>query len=74
MHFIRENFSHATRSGYPGITVPVGFIHELPVGISFIAEAFSEPKLIGYAYAFEQATKHRKAPKFIPTFDMSLEK
>ena len=67
-HFMGGSSSPAARSGYPNITVPMGFIHGLPVGISFFAEAFSEPKLISFAYAYEQATKHRKPPKFIPTF------
>ncbi|MHA2336307.1 MAG: amidase, partial [Candidatus Hodarchaeales archaeon] len=48
--------------GYPAITVPVGYIHGLPVGISFIGKAFQEPTLIKIAYAFEQSTKVRKAP------------
>ncbi|MCK5208333.1 MAG: amidase, partial [Cyclobacteriaceae bacterium] len=69
-HHMGGSSSPAARSGYPNITVPMGIIHELPVGISIFAEAFSEPKLISFAYAYEQATKHRKAPKFIPTFDM----
>lgn len=71
-HFIGGSSSPAARSGYPNITVPMGCIHGLPVGISFFAEAFSEPKLISLAYAYEQATKHRKAPNFIPTFDYQL--
>ncbi len=67
-HHLGGSSSPAARSGYPSITVPMGFIHKLPVGISFFAEAFSEAKLIGIAYAFEQATKHRKTPEFISTF------
>ena len=54
-------------AGYPNINVPAGYWHELPVGISFFGRAYSEPKLFRLAYAFEQATKHRRAPKFIPT-------
>jgi amidase len=57
--------SPAAQSGYPNITVPAGFVGELPVGVSFFAGKFEEPKLISIAYAFEQATKVRKAPKFI---------
>jgi len=72
-HFMGGSSSPAARAGYPNITVPMGFVHELPVGISFFAQAYSESKLIGFAYAYEQATKHRKAPKFIPTFDFKLE-
>lgn len=56
--------SPAAQSGYPNITVPMGFIDELPVGISFFGRAWSEPVLIEIAYAYEMATKHRKAPKF----------
>jgi amidase len=50
----------------------MGFVHGLPIGLSIFAEAWSEPKLISFAYAYEQATKHRKAPGFIPTFDHQL--
>jgi len=57
--------SPAARAGYPNITVPMGFIGELPVGISFFGRAWSEPTLIEIAYAFEQGTKVRKAPKLI---------
>ncbi len=54
--------SYAAVSGYSGITVPAGYISGLPVGVSFIGGAFSDAKLIGYAYAFEQATKVRQPP------------
>jgi len=70
-HYMGGSSSPAARSGYPNITVPMGFVHGLPVGLSFFAEAFSEPKLIGLTYAFEQYTKHRKPPEFIPTFDFT---
>jgi amidase len=56
-------------AGYPHITVPAGFVRGLPVGISFFGRAWSEPTLIKLAYAYEQATKHRKAPAFAPTVD-----
>jgi amidase len=55
-------------AGYPNITVPAGFAKELPIGISFFGKPFTEGKLIQYAYAFEQATKARRKPKFLPTY------
>jgi amidase len=58
-------------SGYPHITVPAGFHLGLPMGISFYGRAWSEPVLIKIAYAFEQATKARKAPTFLPTLVLS---
>jgi amidase len=56
-------------AGYPHVTVPAGFVFGLPVGISFIGRAWSEPRLIELAYSFEQGTKHRAAPRFLPTAD-----
>ncbi len=50
-------------AGYPHITVPMGQVHGLPVGISFVGAAFSEPKLIGIAYAYEQASHARRPPQ-----------
>jgi amidase len=57
----------AAVAGYPHITVPAGFIDGLPVGISFFGRAWSEPILLKLAYSFEQATKVRKPPQFLPT-------
>lgn len=57
--------SPAAQAGYPNISVPMGFIEELPVGLSFFGTAWSEPELIAIAYAFEQTTKARRAPKFL---------
>ena len=56
--------SPAAVAGYPNITVPAGQAFGLPVGLSFIGSAWSEPRLIGLAYAYEQATRHRRPPSF----------
>ena len=64
-HFQLGSSSPAARAGYPNITVPMGFVDELPVGISFFGQAWTEPLLLEIAYAFEQGTKHRKAPRFL---------
>jgi amidase len=64
-HGLGGSSSPAARAGYPNITVPNGFVHNLPVGISFFGQAWSEPKLIGIAYAYEQASQHRQPPKFL---------
>jgi len=66
-HFGGGSSSPAAISGYPNITVPAGYVHGLPVGISFFGKAWSEPALLKFAYAYEQASKHREAPKFIKT-------
>ncbi|HEV2660185.1 MAG TPA: amidase [Ktedonobacteraceae bacterium] len=54
-------------AGYPAISVPAGYTFELPVGLTFMGRAFSEPTLIRFAYAFEQATKVRRAPRYLST-------
>ncbi|MCU0472373.1 MAG: amidase [Bacteroidales bacterium] len=64
-HFIGGNSSLAAISGYPAITVPMGFIENLPVGISFFGRAWSEPLLIEIAFSYEQASRHRKAPGYL---------
>jgi amidase len=64
-HFLGSSSSLAAIAGYPAITVPMGFVDELPVGVSFFGRAWSEPVLVEIAYAYEQGTKHRRAPKFI---------
>jgi amidase len=56
-------------AGYPHITVPAGFVHGLPVGISFFGAAWNEPVLIRLAYAFEQASKARKTPRLLRTVE-----
>jgi amidase len=56
-------------SGYPHLTVPMGLVRELPVGLSFIGVPGSDGKLLGYGFAFETATTARRAPKFLKTVD-----
>ncbi|MBI89870.1 MAG: amidase [Candidatus Marinimicrobia bacterium] len=58
---------YAALSGYPNISIPMGFIGELPVGLSFYGREWSEPQLIEIAYSYEQGTNHRKKPKFLKT-------
>lgn len=62
-NFAVSSSSPAAQSGYPNITVPMGFIDGLPIGISFFGRAWSEPVLLEIAYGFEQASNVRKAPK-----------
>ena len=66
-HFTGGYSTASAVAGYPHITVPAGYVFGLPIGLSFIGGAYSEPKLIGLAYAFEQATKVRRRPQFLPT-------
>ena len=61
-NFSVSSSSPAARAGYPNITVPMGYIDNLPVGISFFGRAWSEPTLIEIAFAFEQATSIRRPP------------
>ena len=64
-HYIGGNTSWAAIPGYPSITVPMGMIDGLPVGISFTGPAWSEPVLITIAYSYEQGTKYRTPPRFL---------
>lgn len=66
-HFVGGSSSLAAISGYPAITVPMGFVDDLPVGITIFGKAWSEPVLIEIAYSYEQATRHRKAPHYLLT-------
>src|SRR5579862_4394479 len=72
-HFGGGSSNAAAVAGYPNINVTAGWMFGLPVGISFFGRAWSEPKLLKIAYAFEQATQVRKAPKFLPTLKLPSE-
>ncbi len=66
-HGLGGSAQPAALAGYPAITVPAGFSFELPIGITFTGRAYSEPTLLRLAYAFEQGTKVRRAPKYLPS-------
>ncbi len=63
-------YGPAATTGFPSITVPMGMVNELPVGISFFTRAYDEPGLLAIAYAYEQASKNRVAPKFLATLPL----
>jgi amidase len=66
-HFSGACTQPAALAGYPAISVPAGFIFGLPFGLTFMGRAYSEPTLIKLAYAFEQGTRARRAPRYLPT-------
>lgn len=67
--FMLGSSSLAAITGYPSVVVPAGYISDLPVNLAFMGPAFSEAKLIQLAYVFEQATRVRKSPRFLPTLE-----
>ncbi len=68
-HVLGEAWGAAAVAGYPSVTVPMAMIHELPVGLVFMGPAWSDARLIGFAYAFEQASQARRAPRLLPTLE-----
>jgi amidase len=66
-HFVGGNSTPAAVSGYPSLSVPMGFVFGLPVGLSFVGRAWSEAVLVRLAFAYEQATTHRRPPRFLRT-------
>ena len=66
-HIIGGCSAPPAMAGYPHVTVPAGTCHGLPVALSFFGSAWQDGKLLGYAFAFEQATHARLAPTFKPT-------
>jgi amidase len=68
-HVLGASTTAAAVAGYPHVTVPAGQVSGLPVGLSFFGRAWSEATLIRLAYAFEQATHHRRVPRLLPTVE-----
>jgi amidase len=71
-HFTGGFSSPAAVAGYPHITVPAGYVHGLPVGLSFVGAAYSEAALIRMAYSYEQATLHRRPPQFPASVSLAV--
>jgi amidase len=69
-HFVGGDTSFAAVAGYPALTVPMGLVHELPVGLTFTGRAWSEAALLKYGHAFEQQTKARRGPKYFVTLEV----
>jgi amidase len=66
-HFLGAGYGAAAVAGYPSLTVPMGHSNGLPLGIVFMGPAWSEARLLGLGYAYEQLTRARKPPEYLPT-------
>jgi amidase len=71
-HYGGSFSSPAAVAGYPHVTVPAGYVHGLPVGLSFVGGSYQEASLIGMAYAYEQATRHRRPPQFPASVSLAV--
>jgi amidase len=69
-HYVGGNSTPAAVAGYPSLSVPMGLVFGLPVGLSFIGRAWSEAVLVRLGFAFEQATRHRRPPRFLRTAEL----
>ena len=69
-HFVLSSSTPAAVAGYPAVTVPAGEAFGLPLGITFMGPPWSEGRLLGLAYAYEHATRHRRPPRLLPTADL----
>jgi amidase len=65
-------YSAAAVAGYPHVSVPMGMVHGLPIGLTFIGKEFGEGELIALSYSYEQASKKRKAPQFMPSLPFTV--
>jgi amidase len=68
-HFTGAGYGAAAVAGTPSLTVPMGEVRGLPLGLTFMGRAYSEADLLGMGYAFEQVTKARRAPQYVMTLD-----
>jgi amidase len=68
-HFVGAGYGMAAVAGTPSLTIPVGDAHGLPLGLTLMGRHYSEPELIGYGYALEQALKARKPPQYKATLE-----
>ena len=67
-----DSASLPAEAGYPHLTVPMGYDHGLPVGLSFIGPAWSDAAILALGHAYEQATHARKPPSFLPSLEAGV--